>query len=163
MSLKLLVVALMLLALPLAFADVGPGPAAPTVTVHLVRNNASFTGISTITYHCMDSTGWNASSPVQPVPVNLSCSAGTCTNDAGWYYKFNPCFSFPEGYFSYGIGGSEKRTDEFNVYDSSGSYDLTIDVDSGAITSGKGPPSPGCLPATAILAVLAAALLARRG
>jgi hypothetical protein len=153
-----LVAMLFLAALPLAFADVGPSPQAPRVTIHLVKNNAPLTTVSEITYHCLGSTGENASSPVAPAPMKLECAAGECTNENGWYYKFNPCFAFPGGYISYDLGQGEARTSNFTISQTQQSYDMTIDVESGSITSTT-PPS-GCLPAFLLLLVPA---MLRRG
>ncbi len=156
-----LVAVLFLAALPLAFADVGPSPQAPKVTVHLVKNNAPVTTVSEIIYHCLGSTEENASSPVAPAPIKLECTAGTCTNEGGWYYKFNPCFSFPGGYISYDLGQGEVKTRDFSFNQTYQNYDMTIDAESGNITSTSSftPPS-GCLPAFLLLLVPA---LLRRG
>jgi len=155
-----LVAVLFLAALPLAFADVGPSPSAPRVAVHLVKNNAPLAMVSEITYHCLGSTDANVSNSVAPVPIKLKCTAGTCTNEAGWYYKFNPCFSFPGGYITYDLGGREVRTRDFSFEQKYENYDMTIDAESGNITSTTGSSIPsGCLPA--FLLLLVPALLLR--
>lgn len=149
-----LIAVLFLAALPLAFADVGPSPSAPRVVVHLVKNNAPVTTVSEITYHCLGSTDENVSSPVAPAPIKLRCTAGTCTNEAGWYYKLSPCFSFPGGYISYDLGRGEIRTRDFDFEQEYQNYDMTIDAESGNITSTSGSSIPsGCLPAFLLLLV----------
>ena len=123
---------------PFAFADVGPSPEHPQVVVHLVNDGAPESSVSEITYHCMNTTDTETSSAVEPYPVKLSCSGGNCTNSGSWYYKFNPCFNFPEGYFSYEFGGRTVRTEGFNFSGDFKNYDITVDAPTGQISSKTG-------------------------
>lgn len=154
---------LVLLVLPLCYADVGPSPAPPKVTVHLGSNGVPAADVSEITYHCMDSEITEPASAVEPHAITLSCSAGTCTNSGGWYYKFNPCFDFPGGYFSYEFGGKTVRSGEVEFTDSFTSYDIAIDAESGQVKSKFGSDVPtGCLPAAVLPALLGAAMFLSR-
>ncbi|MDD5339693.1 MAG: hypothetical protein PHV13_00405 [Candidatus ainarchaeum sp.] len=155
-----LVVMLFLAALPVAFADVGPSPQPPSVVIHLVKNNMPVTTVSEITYNCLGSTDENVSNAVAPVPIKLACTAGTCTNENGWYYKFSPCFGFPGGYISYDLGHGKIRTGDFTYNESYQKYEMTIDAESGNITSRSGSSIPSCLPAFLLLLV---PILLRRG
>lgn len=154
------ILVLALLIFPLVHADVGPSPAPPTVTVHLVTNNQPETRVSAITYHCLGTDTADPSSPVEPHVIEMVCTSGTCTNDNGWYYKFSPCFGFPEGYFSYDYLGSEVRTETVGSNKSYEKYDITIDTPTGQV-SGKAGSS--CNLAGFILpAIMGAALLSSR-
>lgn len=132
------VVVVLMFCVPFAFADVGPSPSPPQVTVHLVNAGAPETSISEITYHCMNTTDTDASSAVDPYPIRLSCSGGNCTNAGSWYYKFNPCFDFPDGYFSYDFGGKSVRSEQLNMSGGLKNYDITVDAPTGQISSRVG-------------------------
>jgi hypothetical protein len=150
---------LALLVLPLAHADVGPSPSPPKVTVHLVTNGQPETRVSAIMYHCMGTDTTDPASPVEPHVVEMVCTSGTCTNDE-WYYKFSPCFTFPEGYFSYDYLGSEVRTESVGSNKSYEKYDITIDAPTGQVS---GNVVSSCNLAGIILpAIMGAALLMAR-
>ncbi|MDD5171564.1 MAG: hypothetical protein PHF60_00850 [Candidatus ainarchaeum sp.] len=154
---------LVLLVLPLCYADVGPSPAPPNVAVHLIWNGAPASTVDEITYHCMGSDVSEPTSAVEPHTITLSCSGGTCTNSDGWYYKFNPCFDFPRGYFSYTLDGNIVRTEEVKFTDTFTSYDITIDAESGQVSSKLGSNMPtGCLPALLLPALLGVAFILSR-
>jgi hypothetical protein len=142
----------LLLCVPFAFADAGPSPAPPKVIVHLVKNGQPEASVTEITYHCMGTADTNTSNAVEPYPVKFACSGGKCTNEE-WYYKFNPCFSFPEGYFSYVLDGKAVRTGTFNTTDKYDNYEMTIDAPTGQVTSSVGT-SGSCLPALLLPAIL---------
>jgi hypothetical protein len=148
---------LALLVLPLAHADVGPSPAPPTVVVHLVKEGQPASSVAQITYHCMGTDERNETGAVSPYPVNLSCSGGTCTNDQQWYYKFNPCFSFPRGYFTYEYDGKQIRSEDWDLNKSYEKYDITIDAPTGQISGNSGS---SCNLAGFVLATVAASALA---
>ncbi len=145
---------LALLVLPLAHADVGPSPAPPKVTVHLTEGGQFATSITQLTYHCLGTDERNESGAVTPYPVNFSCSGGTCTNDQQWYYKFNPCFGFPDGYFTYQYGGSEVRTEDlsalFGGSERKNTYYVEIEASTGQLKSGSVSDDGSC-PLTMIL------------
>ncbi len=154
---------LALLILPLCHADVGPSPTPPKIMVHLVSNGVPATGVSEITYHCNGTDVSEPASPVEPHTIALSCSAGTCTNDAGWYYKFNPCFGFPAGHFTYVFDGKTVRSEEVSFKDTLTSYDITIDAPSGQVKSKMGTNVPtNCMPALVLPALLGAAFFLSR-
>ena len=152
----------LMLAAPLVFADVGPAPPPPKIVVNLVKDGAPASGVSSITYHCMGSEETPDAGAVDPQPIDLACTGGKCTNDGGWYYKFNPCFSFPEGHFSYVLEGQEVTTESVSFGESYTSYDITIDAASGDVTSQAGSSVPGCGSAFVLAAALFRALFARR-
>lgn len=127
-----------ILILPLAHADVGPSPAPPKVVVRIVEDGQPATSVTHVTYHCRGTDERNESGAVSPHPINLTCSDGVCTNDGGWYYKFNPCFGFPEGYFTYEHGGKEIRTETLDRNKSYENYDVTVDAPTGQITANRG-------------------------
>ena len=122
--------ALCLFAAPFAFADVGPGPDPPQITVNLVANHQPYTGSATATFLCSDvNSSDNAiTSPVAPHNVELSCANGKCVND-GWYYKFNPCF-YSKGKISVQAEGKTTVSPEYS-FESPGSYILYADVAGG--------------------------------
>lgn len=149
---------LVLCLVALSFADVGPPQTPPSVTVHMVQNGLPETSITNITYHCLGVENEGAS-PVDPSPTRLDCSNGTCTND-NWYYKFNPCFMFPTGYFSYEFGGKRIKTENVSFDREYSAYDITIDAPTGWITGKTGPG--GCsLASLGLAAVLLAAFIRR--
>lgn len=152
----------LILVLPMAFADVGPSPAPPKVTVYLVKDGSPAAGVSEMTYHCTAGEVSETASAVEPYPINLTCSGGTCTNDNGWYYKFNPCFSFPGGYFTYVFDGNNVQTENFSVGGCSSGCVVTVDAPTGQIESIRVSETPGiCTPALVLGALLGAALLRR--
>jgi len=142
---------LALLIFPLAHADVGPAPAPPKVTVHLVDNGQPASNVSMVRYHCMDVESAEAGS-VNPYPVDLPCAAGVCTNSGAWYYKFNPCFGFPEGYLTYEYGGKHVRTESVGSNTSYDNIDITIDAPTGQVS---GHANSSCNLAGLILAAAA--------
>ncbi|MCI0503988.1 hypothetical protein L0Y65_04720 [Candidatus Micrarchaeota archaeon] len=128
---------LLVMAVPLAFADVGPAPSPPRVTVRLMDGGQPASGISLITYHCM---GVDDAEPgsVNPYPVDFPCSSGVCSNSGDWYYKFNPCFKFPEGHFTYQYAGKEVRTEAVGDNKSYDNYDITVDAPTGQVSGNTG-------------------------
>jgi hypothetical protein len=136
-----------------AFADVGPGPAPPSLRLVLYQSGERYTGDATATYLC--SAAEERGEPtgaVQPGDMPLSCSGGACTIDR-WYYKFNPCFA--------SIGRIEVKTQngsavsgEFSM-EKGGAYDYDMDVASGAL-SGKGRSDNGmpCIGGAAMMAAI---------
>ncbi|HSB46824.1 MAG TPA: hypothetical protein VLD37_02335 [Candidatus Bilamarchaeum sp.] len=157
---RLLLLAAILLAAPVVFADVGPSPEPPQVVVHMVKDGNPDSSVESITYNCMGETGDDGA--VSQRQMDLGCSAGTCTNSA-WFYKFNPCFSFPGGTFSYEYGGERVESDSVGFNDSFNKYEITIDAPSGRVQSKLGSSLPGCCGSGFIIgAVLAGAAFARK-
>lgn len=113
-------------------ADIGPSPPSPDITVYLVTGSVPESTITDITYHC--ELPGNGSSPIDERETIFLCESGTCLNNGGWFYKFNPCFSFPAGYFSYEYKGTQMRTQTFVPEENKDSYSYTIDVEKGEIT-----------------------------
>jgi len=154
----------LILAASLCHADIGPVPEHPSVFVNMRKNGSSDLRVTKITYHCYGSGSTDTGSVTQRL-ADIPCAAGACSSgNSGWFYKFNPCYDFPEGYFSYELNGKEMKTDYFNNTQKYDSYAFIIDSESGKITSinGSAPPgpSPGCLPALALPLLAAAALFA---
>jgi len=145
-----------LLAVPLAFADIGPGPEIPDITVTLMESGQPAGGVESITFHCM---GVESAEPgsVNPYPVDFPCSGGVCTNSGAWYYKFNPCFMFEEGYFSYMYNGKQIRSESFNA-STPGRNNMVIDAPTGQISTGGVQPGPGGLCGLGMVALPAALL-----
>ncbi len=137
-----------ILILPLANADVGPSPPAPSITVQLVTNGQPEPSVTQIIYHCMGTDERNASGAVDPHPVILTCSAGRCTNSGGWYYKFNPCFGFGDGYFSYQYDGREVETGYISsLFSETGGdkyYYIEIEAPSGQFKSASSSDKGAC-------------------
>lgn len=150
------ILVLALLVFPLAHADVGPSPAPPSVTVHLVDNGQPASTIPMVRYHCMGVESAEAGS-VNPYPVDLPCAAGICTNSGAWYYKFNPCFGFPEGYLTYEYDGKHVRTEGVGSNTSYDKVDITIDAPTGQVSGNSGS---SCNLAGFVLAALACSALA---
>ncbi len=136
------------------FADIGPGPEKPAISVYLKQNSTPYTGISSITFVCAEPiVGNDTESPVGDRTAELACSGGTCTNNA-WFYKFNPCF-YGTGYFSYSLDGKELKTESFS-FSKPGSYSIEIDVDKGTTTqSGSTTCSTSALIMLALLGFVA--------
>lgn len=135
---------MLLLAASVVFADVGPAPDPPKVVVHMVKDGQPETSIESITYKCVIPYGGGAMMN-EPRPVEFHCDGGTCTNDGSdWFYKFDPCFSFPRGEFTYSYNGKQMVSERFEFSDSFDKYELTIDAPSGHIDSKLGSSLPGC-------------------
>ena len=96
-SLAIWIAALLLLA-PLAFADIGPGPVAPSIQVNLVENGQPYDGPMMLTFIC--SAPDASDSPVGQREMEFACERKVCTN-GNWFYKFNPCFYPENGKFRY--------------------------------------------------------------
>ncbi len=142
-----------LAALPSASADVGPGPVAPEIVVRMTEGGAPAASVKEITYHCMGTDVSDPQDIVSPHTAVLPCSGGACTNSGGWYYKYNPCFAFPYGHFTYEYDGEIVRSGEFNTTSGAGRYVLSIDAPTGQISR---EAAGGACPAG--FALLAAAL-----
>ncbi len=156
----LLIVALAVFLIPLAHADVGPSPQPPLVTVRMYTNGTPDARVTEITYHCMGSESSDDGAVTQRL-MTIPCSDGVCSNNGtAWFYKFNPCFTFPPGYFSYEVDGSSVASESFNLSENQTAYDISIDSDTGVITSqfGSTLPSGCCLPGLVLPGIVAGAV-----
>jgi len=151
------------LTIPLAFADVGPAPPAPQVTVYIVQNGQPETSVTSITYNCLGAETQKTGA-VEPTPMTLDCSNGTCTN-SNWYYKLNPCYYFPWGHFSYEFNGKTIKTENMSFDEMYKFYTIVIDAPSGDIRSRLGSnaplPSSCSLPSFILPALLLVAFIRR--
>ena len=142
----------------LVHADVGPSPSPPKITIHLVNENgAPETSIDEIVYHCM-SVETGEDNALAPTPMSFDCINGACTNDAGWYYKFNPCFDFPSGYFSYELNGVPMKTATFTPTPAQSNYEITFNAKTGEKT-GSSSSSGCCVPAFILLGLVGAVII----
>lgn len=159
-----ILIASVFLCAPLVHADTGPSPPQPNVTVHMVAGGKPALTVSEITYDCMGETTDDHGAVTQRV-MTLACAGGTCTNAGGWFYKFNPCFGFPGGRFTYDYNGSSAVSEELNTTGNFTKYDITIDAPSGHVISSFGTSIPaGCCGSAFVLAAIAAgAVFVRRG
>jgi hypothetical protein len=167
-----LIAALLLFALSLVSADVGPGPSPVGVMVKVVKNGAPYTGAVEMTYLCSDAAERHTDpkNAVDPYDMQMTCSDGSCTRPQ--YYKFNPCF-YSKGKFELKADGKNVTSQEVSL-ETSGGHNFEMDVATGALTTGgnlipePGPePSPTpsnwcCLP-TFGLVLLPALAMARKG
>jgi hypothetical protein len=149
---KAMMVFLMLAACPLAFADIGPGPETPEITVTFTKDGDVYTGPLSVMWRCNEPAIGNdtESGAVGQRIVHLSCQMGVCTNE-NWFYKFNPCFGADDGHIRYKTADqadySSTGTLSFGPYGGS----LTIDIDTGQVSDVEDmepePEPDGCLPA----------------
>jgi hypothetical protein len=158
----LLLLAVALIAVSFSFADAGPAPPSPDVAVYLQKSDGSpDLAVALVTYHCMGSNATDNGAVTQRL-ADLPCAGGKCGNSGAWFYKFNPCYDFPEGYFSYELGGRTISTDYFNNTPGASAYSFVVDSESGRMkgssTSNIPYPLSCCLPALALPALAAAAL-----
>lgn len=118
---------LLLLLCSAAFADVGPGPAKPDITVTFTKGGAPYSGDATLVFHCLENV--SGSGAVGENEVAFTCSSGVCRNE-NWFYKFNPCFHPSRGYFMYATGGDALvRSSEVSF--EQGGWNVVIDADTG--------------------------------
>ncbi|MDD5337214.1 MAG: hypothetical protein PHS02_01905 [Candidatus ainarchaeum sp.] len=150
---KKLALLIIILAGAVIFADAGPSPPKPSITVNLFRSGAPYTGQAELMFVCALE---NASdSPIGQREINMTCSNGKCTNQE-WFYKFNPCYYPDVGYFTYRLPG-ENYSIPKNVFSFNESvvYEVKLDVGTGdSSVAVKGPVCPLSL---AILFVLVTA------
>ncbi|MDO8553735.1 MAG: hypothetical protein Q7S22_02925 [Candidatus Micrarchaeota archaeon] len=113
------------------FADTGPGPASPEIKIKLFDNSKPYTGEATANYLCSLATERGPpKGAVEPGDVQLECANGECS-DAGWYYKFNPCF-YSEGKFEITTNGKTVITPKVSL-ENPGTYSFDVDVGTGKI------------------------------
>ena len=142
----------LLLLCALAFADVGPGPAKPDITVTFTKGGAPYSGDTILVFHCLENV--SGSGAVGENEVAFTCSSGVCRNE-NWFYKFNPCFHPEKGYFMYAAGGDALvRSSEVSFSESG--RDIVINADDGTISKGHNISlCPGSFILLAALSLLA--------
>lgn len=155
---KKLAVFLIAVLFAVAFADVGPAPPKPDVTVTFIEKGQPYAGIGSVVYHCIADAqameNWGSE-------ANFTCAGGVCRNDEWQFYKLSPCFYPENGYFTYSFGGKEMRSEGMG-FNQSGSYSMEIVASTGELAS-RSWSSGACAPA-AVLALAAAGLfISRKG
>ncbi|MBI5047228.1 hypothetical protein HZC07_05880 [Candidatus Micrarchaeota archaeon] len=151
---------LFVFAAQIVYADVGPAPDPPKVLVHLETGGKPEIGVTEVTYHCLNSNT-NASGSMSQRTAALKCFEGTCTNaESIWFYKFNPCFNFPEGFFSYNYNGKEIQSDKVKFTDKFDKYEITIDVPKGGISNKMGSSLPASCSSGFIISLIAIGMFA---
>ncbi|MFH0737750.1 MAG: hypothetical protein V1827_04060 [Candidatus Micrarchaeota archaeon] len=141
-----------LLMISLSFADVGPAPPQPKVTIELVRNGQPDTSISEVYYIC-DAIQEPSDSPVGKNTVVLPCSGGACRNDGEWFYKLNPCYGFPGGSLAYDAGDGNLKSAPIPGGVAGGEYYIIFDTEKMTAAQRDVDRIP-CIPASVIFAVL---------
>lgn len=133
---------ILLLVLPLMFADFGPAPPAPRVTVKLYGPGIEgatpipYGGEMNVTYYC-NASMLNLSSDLihnWGYRVNFICANWECHNDGWGIYKFSPCYYPEHGYFNYSINGLEMTSQDLGFADGN-NYDVKVDMYTGKILS----------------------------
>lgn len=143
----------LLLAMPLAFADVGPGPAEPSIEILFERNSTPYTDPLTVVYVCNEPLADPTDSgPMGQREVALACQMGSCTNE-NWFYKLSPCFEADDGYIKFKMANDTDYTMTKNVSFGEEGGTLRVDIDTGN-TSTVLPSGTGCAPAALLLSLL---------
>jgi len=143
----------LLLAIPLASADVGPGPAVPSIEVNFEKDSQPYTGPLTVIYVCNEPLADPTDSgPMGQREVTLACQMGSCTNE-NWCYKLSPCFDATDGYIKFKQANETDYTTTKNVSFGSKGGTLRVDLDTGN-TSTMFPADAGCAPAALLLSLL---------
>ena len=157
---KIVVLFLAVMLASVAFADVGPGPAKPDITVRFMKGDEPYVGEVTAMFRCWDTTE-ESEGIMGETDVKLSCNAGVCNNEQ-WFYKFNPCFYPETGEIIYEVGGNGYTTGGVVSFPNPNKYEVTLDVDSGEalvnemdLENGLGCPLPMfALGSLALLAIV---------
>jgi len=115
----------------ICFADAGPGPPQPEITVKFTKNGAPYTEEARAIFHCGE-VPLEGTSPMAPRDMELTCSDGICKNER-WFYKFNPCFYAKNGSIKYILGGGDafQTTDENIGFPEGKAYEITIGSENG--------------------------------
>ncbi|MFH1221724.1 MAG: hypothetical protein V1492_01430 [Candidatus Micrarchaeota archaeon] len=145
---KITILVLLILVASVAFADVGPAPEKPEITVTFLKGEKSYISEISLVYHCLAPN--EAASPVGDRNATFSCSKGVCKNSQ-WYYKFNPCFYPEDGYFIYTVGGVENRVNGSGRFNATGEYNVIVNMDNNEITS---TTHVNCGPSLVLLAAI---------
>ncbi len=124
---------LLLLLFGVLFADIGPSPEPPQVSIQLTEAGNPYSGSISISYVCSVPNENSDTGPMGQRAIELSCSNGICTNE-GWFYKLNPCFSGSQGYFSYEWKEDNMSTDDFALQ-SSNEYGFELELSDASLAS----------------------------
>lgn len=154
MRLPLLVLAFML---SVSFADIGPGPDAPDITVTFTKGGEAFTAPLSVVWRCNEPVYGNDTEEgaVGQRNVELACQMGVCTNE-NWYYKLNPCFDASDGYLLYKEATEQDYRKSGSISFPQGGGSVAVDLDTDTM-SGPSPltPEPGvCIGALLVLSAL---------
>ncbi len=118
---------LLLLLVGFLFADIGPSPIAPSITVNISENGEPYLSNEfTLTYVCAIPPDGDEDSTMGSRKVILLCEEGICSNYGAWFYKFNPCFSNAEGYFKYEFKGKNYETAKFSINSKTNWFELEL-------------------------------------
>ena len=133
-----LIVAMLLM--PLAFADIGPGPSPVGVMVNVMKDGAPYAGAVEMTYLCSDATERTTEpqGSVEPYDMVMDCNGGSCTRPQ--YYKFNPCF-YSKGRFELKAEGKTVTSQEVSL-EGPGAHNYDMDAATGVLTNEAGNPIP---------------------
>ena len=126
----------LLLVFGLLFADIGPVPEDPDITIYSIYNGELSPNYFELEYFCTEPTGNEGSSPVDDRYITFSCTEGDCFNQY-WFYKLNPCFSGADGYFIYQYEGEETHSETVS-FNSGQSYTLYLEVTTGELSDQLG-------------------------
>lgn len=121
------ILALLILASVL-FADVGPAPVAPDITVVFLKDGNGYAGNISLEYICDEKgqlASWGNTSA-------FSCTNGICRNDGWSFYKLSRCYYPKYGHFEYAINGETKRSGTV-AFEKEGNYRVTIDATTGSV------------------------------
>jgi len=124
---------LLLVLCAVAFADVGPGPAKPDITVTFTKGGVPYGTDATLVFHCLENVSGEGA--VGEDEITFTCSAGVCRDDY-WFYKFNPCFNANRGYFTYALEGDALKNSSEFAFTETG-RDIVINADDGAVSKGQ--------------------------
>jgi len=118
------------------FADIGPGPATPDITIRFMDNGTPYEGEISAIFHCSE-PAISGSSPLADRDIELVCDKGVCHND-NWFYKFNPCFYPKTGRVMYGVGGDAIIPSEGMAFTEGKAYEVKVDVGTGKVSQDSG-------------------------
>lgn len=152
----LLAISALLIFSSLVFADIGPGPAKPVISIKVFGGQQPYNGYLEMVFHCNE-PGEEADNTIGEREVTLSCSNGACTNDQ-WFYKFNPCFSDSGGYLKYKTSENQNyRTTTTFSYETAG-VDGELDIKSGLFQVSSSEPG-SCAAGGAMMILLLLGIL----
>jgi hypothetical protein len=156
MDLKLALILGLIFLISFTYADVGPGPTKPDITIWMQENGSTHTEIDQITYHC-NGTDNRGTGAVEISAIDFTCVKGACKNN-NWYYKFNPCF-YSSGYIGYTVNGESKKS-EWIDFSEAKQYTYNLDVVTGKFMAIE--PEPACLGGFILPGLLVGAVCAFR-